>query len=32
MRGLAATVPCLYVGAEAAWWNDAVGSLAGEGM
>jgi hypothetical protein len=32
LRGLSATAPCLYVGEEAAWWNDAVGSLAGEGM
>ncbi|GAB1646861.1 hypothetical protein [Krasilnikovia sp. MM14-A1259] len=32
MRGLSAAVPCLYVGAEAAWWHDAIGLLAGEGM
>ena len=32
LQSLAATVPCLYVGGEAAWWNDAVASLAGEGM
>lgn len=32
LQGLSATAPCLYVGEEAAWWNDAVGSLAGEGM
>jgi hypothetical protein len=29
---LTAQAPCLYVGAEAAWWSDAVGSLANEGM
>ena len=32
LQSLAATAPCLYVDGEAAWWNDAVGSLAGRGM
>jgi hypothetical protein len=32
LKNLAATAPCLYVGGEAAWWNDAIGSLASEGM